>query len=125
MATPVATLDDVVDELQILNATQVDILAKLEQIRIILLTTSPQIPLASVLINEFFNREDLDQGGGQGESASAFPPPNNSIYGTAGGFQLDETDPDFPPALEGIHEHERFEFPAIIMTFQQYKDSLA
>ena len=103
-----ATLADVRDQLVIANVL-------LDEIKILLQQTQPPPrPLVTTLIQEFFGREDLDFGGGAG----------NSIYGTASGFQLDEADPDFPPTLESVHSHPRFEFPATILTFQEYQDTL-
>lgn len=109
IGSPGATLQDIFDRLQ----TVIDVLRQ-----------TNVVPSASLLVSEFFNREDLDSGAGSGDSPLAFPPPNNSIYGTLGGFQLDEADTNFPITLESVHLHERFEFPSITITFAQYLATL-
>lgn len=122
MAVP-ATLDDVVAAIENLETTVEDKLditnSKLDTI-IDLLQVSNAVPIATLLAQEFFNHQDLDSGGGSGDTATDDPPPNNSIYGTEGGFQLDETDASFPIVLQSVHSHPNFEFPSIVITFDEY-----
>ena len=99
-----ATLQNIFDRLQ----TLIDVIRQ-----------TNSIPAASILSTEFFNR------GGSGDSVAAFPPSNNSIYGTEGGFQLDESDSLFPLVLESVHANARFEHPPIVITFSQYLATLA
>jgi hypothetical protein len=126
MAVP-ATLEDVVAAINDLEATTTTLLTenndKLNTI-IALLQVGNSIPAATILAQEFYNRQDLDLGGGSGDTVTDDPPPNNSIYGTTDGFQIDETDPLFPIVLESVHSHPSFEFPAIIITFNEYLATL-
>lgn len=69
---------------------------------------------SSLLTQEFFSNQDLDGGAGGG----------NSVYGHANGFQIDETDLNFPPALFAVHNNPLFGAPTITLTWQQYLDSL-
>ena len=78
--------------------------------------------MASTLIQEFFAGQDLDFNAGHDQGTTI--PTNNSIYGQAGGWQLNLSAPDFPPMLEGIHSHQRFANPPIIITFTQYLATL-
>jgi len=79
---------------------------------------------ANLLIMEFFGNQDLDGGAGSGDSASDSPPLNNSIYGHDGGFQLNETNDDFPAILEAVHAHPQFASPPIVLTYAEYLATL-
>lgn len=102
------------------NKSLSDIEETLEQILSILTLTNAITPRAPVLVSEFFTNEDLDGGKGSGDSALDFPPLNSSIYGQTGGFQIDETDPDFPIILESVHTHPDFDSPAVVLTWDQF-----
>lgn len=89
----------------------------------VVLQQSNLIVAASILVQEFFSSEDLDQGKGSGESPEDFPPPNTSIYGKTGGFQIDESDEDFPILLQAVHQHPDFQSPIIVLTWEQFLES--
>lgn len=79
---------------------------------------SASLPLASVLMTEFFNNEDRD-----GISVGALQGINPAITGSVYGydFQIDETDGDFPSVLYGVHQHGNFNSNAPTITWAQYK----
>jgi hypothetical protein len=81
-------------------------------------------PVGAILVQEFFTNQDLDSGGGSGDSTLAYPPQNSSVYGKSGGFMIDDTSDDFPPMLESVHSHPSFETPDVVLTWQEYQDSL-
>jgi hypothetical protein len=125
----IATLEDVVaaiNDLEDTTITKLDIISdNLALIATLLQISGAVRPAVSILVQEFFNRQDLDSGGGSGDTVTDFPPPNNSIYGTVGGFQLNPSDPEFPILLESVHEHPRFENPLIKITLAQYFATLS
>lgn len=102
------------------NKSLTDIEEALEQILSILTLTNAVVPRATLLVSEFFTSEDLDGGKGSGDSALDFPPLNSSVYGKIGGFQIDESDQEFPIILQSVHQHPEFQAPSIVLTWDQF-----
>ncbi len=78
---------------------------------------SSSIPVATVLMTEFFNGENRD-----GKSTVALQTLNSEIQGSIYGvhFQIDELSDGFPTVLNSVHAHGDFDTRAPAITWAQY-----
>lgn len=101
------------------SRTLTDLYDRLTQI-LTVLQAANQLPAASILVQEFFSSQDLDFGKGSGDSVNDTPPINSSVYGKSDGFMIDDNDPEFPIILNAVHDHPDFQFPSIVLSWQQF-----